>query len=53
VPGDAYRDARRQFLDRLLQRRPLYQTDHFRNRYEGPARANLERALAALRVPLP
>lgn len=53
VPRDAYREARRQVLDGLLQRRPLYQTDHFRDRYEGPARANLERALAALRVPPP
>jgi predicted metal-dependent HD superfamily phosphohydrolase len=51
VPEDAYRVARRQVLDRLFQRRPLYQTDHFRDRYEGPARANLERALAVLRVP--
>jgi len=51
VPGDAYREARRQVLNRLLHRQPLYQTDHFRDHYEGPARANLARALAALRVP--
>jgi predicted metal-dependent HD superfamily phosphohydrolase len=48
VPDDAYRDARRGVLERMLRRHPLYQTDHFRHRYEAAARANLERALAAL-----
>lgn len=48
VPEDAYRHARREVLDALLRRNPLYQTEHFRRRYEAAARANLERARARL-----
>ena len=51
VPDEAYREARRAVLEGLLQRRPLFQTDDFRNRYEAAARENLERALTALRPP--
>jgi predicted metal-dependent HD superfamily phosphohydrolase len=45
VPEEAYRHARREVLAALLRRQPLYQTEHFRRRYEASARANLERAL--------
>lgn len=48
VPDAAYRAARSRVLAGLLRRQPLYQTDHFRRRYESAARANLARALAAL-----
>ena len=51
VPVDAYREARRRVLEQFLQRHPLYLTAHFRQRYESPAYANLERALAALGPP--
>jgi predicted metal-dependent HD superfamily phosphohydrolase len=37
-------------LASFLRRRPLYQTEHFQQHYEASARANLERALAALRL---
>jgi len=48
VPQASYREARRAVLEGFLRRHPLYQTDHFRDRYEAAARANLARALAAL-----
>jgi predicted metal-dependent HD superfamily phosphohydrolase len=35
----------------LLHRRPLFQTEEFRRRYETAARANLERALRVLGDP--
>jgi predicted metal-dependent HD superfamily phosphohydrolase len=38
-------------LTGFLRRRPLYLTEQFRRRYETAARANLERALAALGGP--
>jgi predicted metal-dependent HD superfamily phosphohydrolase len=48
VPEDRYRAARRQVLDGLLRRDPIYQTEQFRRRYERQARANLRRAVARL-----
>jgi predicted metal-dependent HD superfamily phosphohydrolase len=48
VPEERYRDARRRILQGFLNRDPLYQTEHFRRRYEGQARANLRRAVAGL-----
>ena len=47
VPEALYRRERARVLRRLLQRRPLFGTRHFRRRYEQAARANLARALAA------
>jgi predicted metal-dependent HD superfamily phosphohydrolase len=47
VPEALYRRERAAVLRRLLQRRPLFATRHFRRRYEQAARANLARALAA------
>jgi len=51
VPVSAYREGRRRVLTGFLRRRPLYLTERFRRRYETAARANLERALAALGGP--
>jgi predicted metal-dependent HD superfamily phosphohydrolase len=48
VPEAAYRAKRILMLTRLVQRQPLYLTEHFRTRYEATARVNLARALAAL-----
>jgi predicted metal-dependent HD superfamily phosphohydrolase len=47
VPEALYRRGRAAVLRKLLQRRPLFGTRHFRSRYEEAARANLARALAA------
>ena len=49
VPEPDFRAARAGVLTGLLSRSPLYQTEHFRRRYETVARTNLERALKTLR----
>jgi len=48
VPEPVYRNTRRALLLRLLQRPALFHTPAFVERYEARARANLERAIAAL-----
>lgn len=48
VPEAVYRSSRSEVLAGFLRRRSIYQTEYFRARYEQPARANLERALASL-----
>lgn len=48
VPEPTYRSERSGVLGRFLRRRFIYQTDHFRDRYEHQAKINLERALAQL-----
>lgn len=48
MPDEAFRQERRRILSGLLARDTLYGTDRFRRPYEGPARANLRRALARL-----
>jgi predicted metal-dependent HD superfamily phosphohydrolase len=48
VPEPDFRAARTGVLARLLARSPLYQTEHFRRRYEAAARTNLGRALERL-----
>jgi predicted metal-dependent HD superfamily phosphohydrolase len=48
VPADAYGPARRDVLAGFLERRQIYLTDGLRFERESAARANLQRALAAL-----
>ena len=48
VPEAVYCRARSEVLSGFLRRRTIYHTDRFAQRYEGSARRNLERALAAL-----
>ncbi|NIA72335.1 hypothetical protein HBA54_27470 [Pelagibius litoralis] len=47
VDDAAFRQGRCRFLEGLLQREKLYHSDHFSPRFEGPARVNIARALAA------
>jgi predicted metal-dependent HD superfamily phosphohydrolase len=49
VPEADFRAARAAVLAGLLARAPLYQTEHFRRRYETVARTNLGRVLERLR----
>ena len=48
VPEPRYRQARSEVLNGFLQRRSIYHTERFAERYERTARQNLERVLAAL-----
>jgi predicted metal-dependent HD superfamily phosphohydrolase len=48
VPEAVYRLGRRRVLSAFLKRKPLFQTEPFRQRFESSAHANLQRALAAL-----
>jgi predicted metal-dependent HD superfamily phosphohydrolase len=48
VPEAIYRSSRSEILAGFLRRSAIYQTDHFRDRYEASARANLEGALVEL-----
>jgi len=46
--GGGYRKGRIAFLTARLNRDALFQTDHYAERFEAQARANLERELATL-----
>ncbi|HZA98545.1 MAG TPA: hypothetical protein VE399_07180 [Gemmatimonadales bacterium] len=48
VPEPTYRHARSEVLNGFLQRRSIYLTARFAERYERAARQNLEKVLAAL-----
>jgi predicted metal-dependent HD superfamily phosphohydrolase len=48
VPEPVYRSSRSEVLAGFLRRRSIYLTDHFRDRYEVPARQNLHRLIARL-----
>lgn len=50
VPEPVYRTSRCEILAGFLRRRFIYQTDHFRRRYEVAAKANLERVITRLGV---
>jgi predicted metal-dependent HD superfamily phosphohydrolase len=51
VPEAVYRTSRAEILSGFLQRRSIYQTQIFRDRYEAQARANLERLTQQLGEP--
>jgi predicted metal-dependent HD superfamily phosphohydrolase len=51
VPDDAFRAGRANILRTFLSRPSIYLTEHFRAKYEGPARANLERSIARVEGP--
>jgi predicted metal-dependent HD superfamily phosphohydrolase len=44
-PEDAYYRGKRSFLEALLRRSRIFQTDFFNSRYEQQARENIERLL--------
>lgn len=48
VPEPMYRSTRAEVLAGFLRRRPIFQTKSFREQYELPARANLERVVRNL-----
>lgn len=48
VPERVYRSARTELLRGFLGRPWIYQTDYFRNLYEGQARTNIEGLIARL-----
>ena len=48
VPRFLYRRKRAEILRSFLKRKFIYATAQFRERYEAPARANLERAITRL-----
>ncbi|MEO8623031.1 MAG: N-methyl-D-aspartate receptor NMDAR2C subunit [bacterium] len=48
VPGILFRRERRKILQGFLARPHVYSTEHFRTRYEQPARANLTRSIERL-----
>jgi len=49
VPEDEFRRRRREILESFLARPTIYATPWFRDRFEVPARENLQRSIAALR----
>jgi predicted metal-dependent HD superfamily phosphohydrolase len=49
VPAPVFRHKRRQILEQFLARPAIYSTPDFAERFEQPARANLARAVAALK----
>ena len=51
VPPEMFRAGRAAILRRFLNRRAIYSTDEFRNRYEARARMNLARSVAAPATP--
>jgi predicted metal-dependent HD superfamily phosphohydrolase len=53
VPEGVYRRERSAVLSTFLRRSSIYQTEHFRQRYEGAARTNLEHLLAQFGSPQP
>jgi len=48
VPQRRWREGRAQVLRHFLQQPQLYRTAHFQQRYEAPARANLQHELQSL-----
>lgn len=53
VPENRFRAGRAELLARFLAREHIYYTDHFREKYEENARANLSHSISKLRAPSP
>jgi len=49
VPEVLFKRERKKILEEFLARSAIFNTEQFRDRYESPARANLERSLHKLR----
>jgi len=49
VPGPIFNSKRAEILRRFLEREHIYATRHFAERYEQPARRNLEASIQALK----
>jgi predicted metal-dependent HD superfamily phosphohydrolase len=50
VPELVYRTSRAEILAAFVRRPSIYQTEYFHQRFEAPARANLERLIANLAI---
>jgi len=50
VPDDRFKAGRAEVLARFLAREHIYYTDHFREKYEMNARANLSHSISMLRT---
>lgn len=48
VPDSVFREKRAEILQKFLDRPRIYRTDYFYNKYENPARENLQRSIARL-----
>ncbi len=48
VPGTLFRAKRKEMLSAFVERESLYETEHFRSRYESQARTNLARSIERL-----
>jgi len=48
IPGSLFRRKRAEVFRSLLERKRIYSTPQFRERYEAPARVNLKRAIDRL-----
>ena len=49
VPDHLYNAGRRKVLEHFLNRKHIYQTKYFRNKYESRARINISNELASMR----
>jgi len=49
IPTPAFRKGRGNFLEKFLERPSLFATEHFHQKYEAQARANIEALLASPR----
>jgi len=50
VPEDRFRKGRTEILNGFLERDSIYQTDHFREKYEETARENLRHSISSLNI---
>ena len=48
IPENIYKRERCEILQMFLDRDPIYYTEYFRNKYEQPARINLQREINSL-----